>query len=137
MVATTREGRVTMDDNRQNLRYAVEAQAYFRTGHGPFRRGQLVDVSESGVGLVSAGPLATLPEQIVFRLEGLAPVLFQVRPVWSNLQGEHHRVGLQLLPPAGASCDQKCLHRWLKARPTAFERPAGKPARRRSRRKAS
>lgn len=127
-----------MDDNRRNLRVAVEAQAYFRTGHGPFRRGQLVDVSESGVGLVSAEPFPNLPEQIVFRLEGLAPVLFQVRPVWSNLEGSQHRVGLQLLPPAGASCDQKCLHRWLlKARPTDSERRAERPARRRSRRKAS
>ncbi len=125
-----------MDDNRRNLRYAVQAQAYFRTGFGTFRRGQLVDVSESGVGLVSSEPLPSLPEQIVFRLEGMAPLLFQVRPVWSTQQGEQHRVGLQLLPPAGASCDQKCLHLWLKARPNGSPK-AEKPARRRSRRKAS
>lgn len=122
-----------MEDNRRNLRYLVEAQAYFRTGHGTFQRGHLVDVSESGVGIISSEP--SLPEQIVFRLEGLAPLLFQVRPIWSCQQGDRHRMGLQLLAPAGASCDQKCLHRWLRARPSP--KAAEKPARRRSRRKAS
>jgi hypothetical protein len=74
-----------------------------------------VDVSENGVGLVSFQPLLYLPEQVTFRLEGMAPVLFQVKPVWSNVEGEQHRMGLQLLPPSGASCDQKCLAGWINA----------------------
>lgn len=119
-----------MDENRRSLRHTVKGSAYFRSGHGTFRRGQLVDVSESGIGLVSFEPLLLLPEQVAFRLEGMAPVLFQVKPVWSSIQGEQHRVGLQLLPPAGASCDQKCLDKWLLARPAA-------PKKRARRRKAS
>lgn len=100
----------------------MAGSAYFRTGHGTFRRGQLVDVSESGIGLLSPAPLSSLPEQVAFRLEGMAPMLFTVKPVWDSLQGSEHRLGLQLLAPAGASCDQKCLDRWLSSRPKSAKR---------------
>lgn len=108
-----------MQDNRRSLRHTVEGLAYYRTGHGTFQRGKLIDVSENGIGLVCQEPMGGPPEQVSFRLEGLAPMLFQVRTVWSTEEGGEQRMGLQLLPPAGASCEQKCLHRWLSTRSTA------------------
>ncbi len=120
-----------MDENRRSLRHAVVGLAYFRNGHGTFSRGHLVDVSESGIGLVTDRPLSSMPEQVAFRLEGMAPVLFQVKPVWNTLDGEQHRIGLELLAPTGASCDKKCLDRWLNTRPAAPRRARGR------RRKAS
>lgn len=98
-----------MDSNRRLARrLPVNGAVYFRSGHGVFRRGQLVDVSPTGVGLI-CGPETPPPDTVAFRLEGSPPLLFPVRTAWQTPDG---RVGLELLQ-APATCDVTCLSRWL------------------------
>ncbi|MEW6279653.1 MAG: PilZ domain-containing protein [Candidatus Eremiobacterota bacterium] len=124
-----------MDENRRkNARHTVEGKVFYRSGHGVFCRGQLIDVSESGVGLMSSEPMPSLPEQVAFRLDGMPPVLFYVKPAWHTEQNGTHRMGLEILP-VPAACDDRCLRRWLTSRPSAeAPRKRGRSARKLRRR---
>lgn len=95
-----------MDSNRRAARrLPVHGAVYFRSGHGVFRRGQLVDVSATGLGLI--GEPHSAPDEVAFRLEGSPPLLFKVRTAWETPDG---RKGLELLP---SPPDSIILTRWL------------------------
>lgn len=103
--------------HRFSHRHSLQGTAYLRSGHGVFQRCNLVDLSETGVGIASSTPLHAAPTQIAFRIKGSAPLLFDVKPVWQAKEAGQHRVGLQLLPSSGAASDNRSLKRWLDALP--------------------
>lgn len=103
--------------HRYSHRHTLQGTAYLRSGHGVFQRCNLVDLSETGVGIASSNALGEAPTQIAFRVQGSGPLLFDVKPVWQAKEGGQHRLGLQLLPTAAAASDNRTLKRWLDALP--------------------
>lgn len=103
--------------HRFSHRHSLTGTAYLRSGHGVFQRCNLVDLSETGIGIASSQPIESTPTQVAFRVQGSAPLLFDVKPVWQAKEGGVHRLGLQLLPAAGAASDDRSLKRCLNALP--------------------
>lgn len=103
--------------HRFSHRHSLQGAAYLRSGHGVFQRCNLVDVSETGVGISIQHPIEGEPTQIAFRVKGSAPLLFDVKPVWHAREAGQNRLGLQLLPTAAAASDNRTLKRWLDTLP--------------------
>ncbi len=105
--------------HRNSYRHRLEGCAYLRAGHGVFRRCQLVDLSETGIGISSPSAFDEPPTQITFRVQGSPPLIFQVRPVWQSREAGQHRLGLELVPSVGSS-DDRTLKRCLDTLPLEF-----------------